>query len=271
MARQGFFGEIIHGEGGYIHNRTEAVFNKNNTTWRLKENMARNGNLYPTHGLGPICQIMNINRGDKLEYMVSTSSNDFTMGKMANKLAETDDYWKPYANHGYRGNMNTSTIRTNLGRTIMIQHDTSSPRVYSRIHLVSGTQACAQKYPLPERISKGHEWESPEEYKKIEEKYTPPVTKKMGEIARQIGGHGGMDLLMDWRLIDCLRNGLSLDMTVYDAAVYSCIGPLSEWSVANRSNSIDIPDFTCGAWKTNQPVMDISFQKGGGTTKVVAG
>jgi hypothetical protein len=270
MARQGLFGEIIHGEGGYIHNRTQTVFNKNTTTWRLKENMVRNGNLYPTHGLGPICQIMNINRGDKLDYMVSTSGKDFTMGKTVNKLAETDDYWKPFANHNYRGNMNVSTILTNLGRTIMIQHDVSSPRVYSRIHLVSGTTGSAQKYPLPERISQGHEWMTAEEYKKNEEKYTPPVTKKMGEIARQIGGHGGMDLLMDWRLIDCLRNGLSLDMTVYDAATYSCIGPLSEWSVANRSNSIDIPDFTCGGWKTNPPVMDISFDKGGGNTKVVA-
>ena len=127
------------------------------------------------------------------------------------------------------------------------------------------------KNPPAWKISSGHEWASPEEYKLLEEKYTPPITKKMGEIAKQVGGHGGMDLLMDWRLIDCLRNGLPLDMTVYDAATYSCIGPLSEWSVANRSNSIDVPDFTLGAWQTNKPVMDISFQRGGGTTKVVSG
>jgi Oxidoreductase family, NAD-binding Rossmann fold len=268
MARQGFFGEIIHGEGAYIHDRFERIFDKSQTTWRLKENINRNGNLYPTHGLGPICQIMNINRGDKMEYLVSTSGNDFMMGKMADKLAETDDFWKPYAHKNYRGNMNVSIIRTNKGRTIMLQHDVTSPHPYSRIHLVSGTKACAQKYPLPERISvaTGDEWLSTEEYKKLEEKYTPPISMKLGEMAKQIGGHGGMDFLINWRLIDCLRNGLPLDMDVYDAAAYSCIAPLSEWSVANRSNSIDVPDFTMGGWEKNQPAMDIQLQRGG-TTK----
>jgi len=269
MARQGFFGEIIHGEGAYIHDRFKRFFDKEQTTWRLQENINRNGNLYPTHGFGPICQIMNINRGGKLDYLVSASSNDFMMGKMADKLSETDDFWKLYAHKNYRGNMNTTTIRTNKGGTIMLQHDVTSPRPYSRIHLISGTKACAQEYPLPERISvsTGDEWLSAAEYKKLEEKYTPPITKKLGEMAKQIGGHGGMDFLMNWRLIDCLRNGLPLDMDVYDAASYSCIVPLSEWSVANRSNSIDVPDFTCGAWEKNQPVMDIDLHRGG-TTKV---
>src|SRR5205085_12524365 len=163
-----------------------------------------------------------------------------------------------------------STMRTSAGRTIMLQHDTTSPRVYSNIHLVSGTKAVAQKFPLPAKLSTGEEWMTPEQFKTIEEKYTPPITKKMGEIAKEVGGHGGMDLLLNWRLIDCLRNGLALDMDVYDAATYSCIVPLSEWSVANRSNSIDVPDFTCGSWKTNKPVMDITFERGGGTTKVKA-
>jgi hypothetical protein len=271
MVRQGFFGEIIHGEGAYIHDRFKRVFDKEQTTWRLKENINRNGNLYPTHGLGPICQIMNVNRGDKLDYLVSTSSNDFMLGKMADKLAETDDFWKPYAHKNFRGNMNVSTIRTNKGRTIMLQHDVTSPRVYSNIHLVSGTRACAQKHPLPTRISiaTGEEWISTEEYKKLEEKYTPEIVKKVGEAAKvwDPSGHGGMDLLLNWRLIDCLRNGLPLDMDVYDAALWSCIVPLSEWSVANRSNSIDVPDFTSGAWEKNQSAMDIELRKGG-TTKV---
>ncbi|MEP6596466.1 MAG: Gfo/Idh/MocA family oxidoreductase [Ginsengibacter sp.] len=272
MVRQGFFGEIIHGEGAYIHDRFKRVFDKSQTTWRLKENINRNGNLYPTHGFGPICQVMNINNGDKLEYMVSMSSNDFMLGKMADKLAETDDFWKPFAHQKFRGNMNVSTIRTTLGRTIMVQHDTTSPRVYSNIHLVSGTKGSALEYPLPPKITTGEEWLSDEEYKKLEEKYTPFITKKMAEVAKQLdpAGHGGIDLLINWRLIDCLRNGLPLDMSVYDAAAFSCIEPLSEWSVANRSNSIDIPDFTCGAWKTNQPLMDIALQGGGGTTKVKA-
>jgi hypothetical protein len=271
MARQGFFGDIIHGEGAYLHDRFKRFFDKEQTTWRLQENINRNGNLYPTHGLGPICQIMNINRGDKMEYLVSTSSNDFMLGKMADKLAETDDFWKPYAHKNYRGNMNVSTIKTNKGRTIMLQHDVTSPRPYSRIHYISGTRACAQEYPLPERIavSTSEEWLPAAEYKKLEDKYMPGIIRKLNEAAKTAdpAGHGGMDLLLNWRLIDCLRNGLPLDMDVYDAAAYSCIEPLSEWSVANRSNSIDVPDFTCGAWEKNQPVMDIELVKGG-TTKV---
>lgn len=267
MARQGFFGEIIHGEGAYIHDLVEMNFSKDkryHDMWRLKENAKRNGNLYPTHGLGPICQIMNINRGDQMDYLVSVSTNDFTMAQKARELAASDSFYQPYAEKNYRGNMNTTTIRTKLGRTIMVQHDVSSPRPYSRIHLVSGTEGAAQKWPLPGRIAKGHTWLSPDETSKLEEEFKLPIVKKIGEMAKKVGGHGGMDFLMDWRLVDCLRNGLPLDQDVYDAALWSSIGPLSEWSVANRSNSIDVPDFTCGAWKTNTPV-DVSIEKGGTT------
>ena len=98
----------------------------------------------------------------------------------------------------------------------------------------------------------------------LEQTYTPAITRQIGDLAKQIGGHGGMDFMMDWRLIDCLRNGLPMDMDVYDAASWSAISPLSEWSVANRSAAIDIPDFTAGNWKNNQP-HDISLQKGGNT------
>ena len=267
MARQGFFGEIVHGEGAYLHNLVDLNFSKDGyyEMWRLKENF-RNGNLYPTHGLGPICQVMNINRGDQMDYLVAVSSNDFTMHGKANELASQDPFFKEFANKDYRGNMNTMTIRTKKGRTIMIQHDVSSTRPYSRIHLISGTKGIARKWPA-KKIANSHErWLSPEEYRAVEERYTPEITKKLGEMAKQIGGHGGMDFLMDWRLIDCLRNGLPLDQDVYDAALWSAVAPLSEWSVANRSTSIDVPDFTSGSWKENKPV-DISLN-GGGTTKV---
>jgi predicted dehydrogenase len=268
MARQGFFGEIIHGEGAYIHNLVDLNFSKDGyyDMWRLKENF-RNGNLYPTHGLGPICQIMNINRGDQMDYLVSVSSNDFTMGEQARKLAAQDSFFQEFAGKNFRGNMNTTTVRTKKGRTMMIQHDVSSPRPYSRIHLVSGTKATASKWPEPARIATSHEkWLSEPEFKALEDQYKPELINKLGEMAKQIGGHGGMDFLMDWRLIDCLRNGLPLDQDVYDAALWSAIAPLSEWSVANRSNSIDVPDFTGGAWAKNVPV-DITL-RGGGTTKV---
>jgi hypothetical protein len=265
MARQGFFGEILHCEGAYIHNNVESLFDKNARydLWRLKENIAHNGNLYPTHGLGPVCQALNINRGDKLDYMISMSSNDFTMKGLEKEAYEKDPAtFKPFLNGGFRGNMNTSVIKTDSGKTIMLQHDVSSPRVYSRIHLISGTKASAQKYPLPGKIAVGHEqWLSDAEMKKLEDTYTLPIVKKLGEMAQQIGGHGGMDFLMDWRWIDCLHNGLPIDSDVYDAALWTSISPLSEWSVAHRSAAIDIPDFTRGAWKTNKPV-DMSIEHG---------
>ncbi|MBE9461506.1 Gfo/Idh/MocA family protein [Dyadobacter subterraneus] len=266
MARQGFFGEITHGEGAYLHNLQEYVFSKDRfyQMWELEELSKRTGNLYPTHGLGPICQVMNINRGDQMDYLVSMSNNDFIMGETAKKLAADDLFFKPYVGRHFNGMINTSTIRTHKGKTILVQFDVSSPRPYSRIQLVSGTKGTALKYPEPARYSKDHEWLTAEEYKAVEEKYTPPIIKKIGEAAKQVGGHGGMDFLMDWRTIDCLRNGLPLDQDVYDAALWSSIGPLSEWSVAHRSNSIDVPDFTSGSWKTNKPV-DISMKEGGNT------
>lgn len=266
MNRQGLFGEIVHGEGAYIHTLIDSNFSKTTYSdmWRLKENM-RNGNLYPTHGLGPVAQAMNINRGDKMDYLTSMSGNDFQMAAMANDLASKDDFYKPYAGKKYRGNMNTTVIKTALGRTIMLQHDVTSPNVYSRIHKISGTKGSALKYPDPPKIALSHEgWLSDEEFKKLQDQYQPPIVKKIGEMAKQVGGHGGMDFLMDWHTIDCLRNGLPLDIDVYDAALWSSIAPLTEWSVANRSNSIDVPDFTNGSWKTNAPV-DITMQKGGNT------
>ena len=267
MARQGFFGEIVHCEGAYIHDlNEEIIWSKNRFVdmWQLKHIIKRKGNLYPTHGLGPLCQVMDINRGDKMDYMVSISGYDFSLGEKAKLLASTDDYYKPFACKSFNGNINTSVIHTEKGRTIMLQYDISSPRVYTRIQLISGTKASSLKYPLPGRISTGHEWLPEEEFKEIEDRYTPPIVKRIGEMAKQVGGHGGMDFLMDWRLIDCLRNGLPLDQDVYDAALWSSISPLSEWSVANRSESVDIPDFTCGSYKTNKPV-DISMTKGGNT------
>ncbi|MFN5007927.1 MAG: Gfo/Idh/MocA family protein [Bacteroidota bacterium] len=267
MARNGLFGEIVHAEGAYIHDLTkDYLFNKNAYAdmWRLKENMTRNGSLYPTHGLGPIAQCMNINRGDKFEYLVSMSTNDFTMGSMANELASKDDFFKPYANKNYRGNMNTTVIKTNFGKTLMVQHDVSTIRPYSRIHLVSGTKGAAQKWPGPEKIALGHGWMKPEEQKQMQEKYTLPIVKHIGEIAKNVGGHGGMDFIMDWRLIDCLRNGLPLDQDVYDAASWTSAGLLSEVSLKKRSASVDVPDFTRGAWQSNKP-HDLTLNGGGNT------
>jgi hypothetical protein len=268
MARQGFFGEIVHVEGAYIHNLIDLNFDKDGyqNMWRLRENTGISGNLYPTHGLGPICQVLNINRGDQMDYLTSVSTNDFNMRDVANDLAAKDPFFKPWEHAKFRGNMNTTLVRTKKGKSIMIQHDISSPQPYSRIHLVSGSKAFARKWP-ERKIAEGHDWVKPDRYKELETMYTPEIVKKVGELAKKVGGHGGMDFIMDWRLIDCLRNGIAIDQDVYDAALWSSITPLSVASVANRSSSVDVPDFTRGAWQSNAPV-EITL-KGAGSTGVL--
>jgi len=147
----------------------------------------------------------------------------------------------------------------------MLQHDVTSPNIYSRIYKISGAKGSSLKYPLPGRMSLGDEnWFGPDKMAELEKKYEPPIVTKLGAMAKQVGGHGGMDFLMDWRTIDCLRNGLPLDIDVYDAASWSSIAPLSESSVARNSAAVAIPDFTSGSWKTNQPV-DNQLQKGANT------
>lgn len=274
MARQGAFGDLIHGEGAYIHNLDYWMFNKPKDEkmtdgaytkmWRIHENK-RKANVYPTHGLGPICQAMNINRGDKMEYLTAMMGNDFSFKDKIKERAKEDPFYEQFVGWEMRGNMDMQMIRTNKGRTILIQHDISSPRPYSRIHQLSGTKCFAQKYPI-QQIAFGHEVADEAKMAELKEKYEPEIVKRVGAMAKQVGGHGGMDFIMDWRLIDCLRNGLPMDMDVYDAAAWSSITPLSEWSIANGSAPIQVPDFTRGKWKTNKPV-ELTL-KGGGTTKV---
>ncbi|HZH71564.1 MAG TPA: Gfo/Idh/MocA family oxidoreductase [Mariniphaga sp.] len=266
MARQGFFGEIIHVDAAYISNQMNTNLRKD-LEWRTKEFINRDGNIYPTHGLGPACQVLNINRGDRLDFITSVSSHDFTMGAEIEKRAAEDDYYKQFIGQWKLGNMNTSTIKTVNGKTLMLQYNVGNPRPGTRIHWVVGTKGIAKKQPAPSRIAQGGGWMNEVELKALEEKFTPPIVKIAGEMAKKIGGHGGMDFLMQWRLVDCLRNGLPLDMDCYDAAAWSSIVPLSEWSVANNSCPVAIPDFTRGSWKENAP-LDIEMKSGGGTTAI---
>lgn len=273
MARKGFFGEIVHGDCAYNTSKMSNNFSKTTywDMWWLKLYGSKKGNIYPTHGLGPVSQIMNINRGDRFDYLVSMESNDFMMGATARALAAGDEFFKPFTDKDYRGNINTTIIRTIRGRTIMVQHDGTSPRgPHSVIHGITGTKGMALEYPLPPRISRNlRGWVSQEEYDALAKEYTPAIITRMRDLSKRVGtGHGGTDLLEDWRLIDCLRNGLPLDQDVYDAASWSSVVPLSEWSVLHRSNSIEVPDFTVGAWEKNLPNMDINLTRGG-TTKVL--
>ncbi len=217
--------------------------------WRLKYDKIHTGNPYPTHGLGPVAHALNIHRGDKMDYLVSMSSDQKGMTAYAEQKFGKES---EFAKQNYAlGDMNTTIIRTAKGKTIMIEHNVTSPRPYSRLHTLIGTKGFAQKYPV-EGIAlepNAHEFLSPQKLDSLMKVYEHPFSKEMGEKARIVGGHGGMDFIMDYRLIYCLRNGLPLDMDVYDAAEWSSIVELSETSVLNGSVPVKVPDFTRGAWK----------------------
>jgi hypothetical protein len=248
--------DIMHAECAYIHDLRWLKFNKKDgywNMWRLQYSKWHTGNLYPTHGLGPVAQIMKINRGDRMEYLTSMSSNQVGMSLYAREKFGADS---PEARQNYRlGDMNTTLVQTFDGKTIMIQHDTTSPRSYSRIHLLSGTKGIAQKWPRQQVALEpnAHQWLKKEDFDTLMAQYEHPISREIGEKAKQVGGHGGMDFIMDYRLIYCLRNGLPLDQDVYDAATWSSIVELSEISVKNHSSAVEVPDFTRGAWETGKP------------------
>lgn len=278
MVRNGIFGKIIHGEGAYIHdlmNRYNFSKTMYHNLWRLNENIGRNGNLYPQHGLVPVAQMMDLNYGDQMDYMVSMSSNDFMMEERAQELASEDEFWEPYVDRNYRGNINTSIIRTYKGRTIMLQHDVTTPRPAVRFDLISGTKGTFKARPGRVGFSYNDGWIPEKEFNELIEENTPKITRQFEELVNRAqegreAEHSYAQVnATDWRLIDCLRNGLPVEMDVYDAALTSAVAPLSEWSVANRSNSVNVPDFTNGAWKTNKRGMDINLENGGGTTRIL--
>lgn len=252
MVRQGIFGELLHAECGYLHDlRNYKVGDLYEGQWRIYHSIRRNGNLYPTHGLGPVAQCMNVNRGDKFEYLVSVSTPPRGLNLYAAEKLGPDH---KFARQKYAlGDVNVSLIKTVNGYTITLYHDTNLPRPYSRINLVQGTRGITQGYPDRIHIegrSPAHRWEPLENYR---EEFEHPLWRKIGELAKG-GGHGGMDFLEDYRLIQSLRTGTSTDMDVYDAAALSCVSELSERSVADKSRPKDFPDFTRGLWKKRPPL-----------------
>lgn len=277
MAKQGFFGEIVHGDGAYNTSKMGNNFSKTMywNMWWLRMYGSHKGNIYPTHGMGPIAQMMNINRGDRFDFMVSVESKDFMMAEKAKELAKDDSFYEEFAKMQYRGNMSSMLIRTREGRTLNIQHDATSPSPHNLIHGVYGTEGSVLYDPPPPRICTGnHKWADGQTYDELIEKYKPGLLHKFEEFRRGLSadlesGHGGSDLINVWHIIDCLRNGLPLDQDVYDAAAFSSVVELSEWSVHNNSNSIKIPDFTVGAWRNNKPNMDINLENGGGNTRIL--
>ncbi len=252
MVRLGMFGEVLHAEGGYLHDLRGIKFSSEGEgLWRRAHSWRRNGNLYPTHGLGPVANCLDINRGDRFDYLVSMSgpSRGLQEYAIANFPPGSSQRQEQFA----LGDVNVSMIKTALGKTIYVVHDTNLPRPYSRINAVQGTKGLFAGFPnrvYIEGRSPGHRWEEAEDYL---EEFEHPLWKAKGAIGEGVG-HGGMDYLEDYRLIKCLREGTPTDMNVYDAASLSAVTQLSEWSVADKSRPMDFPDFTRGRWKTNRPL-----------------
>jgi predicted dehydrogenase len=253
MIHAGLFGDLLYGEAAYLHDLREELFsNKGEGLWRRTVHTERDGNLYPTHGLGPVAHYMGINRGDRFDYLVSMSTP--VKGLAAYRAAHVpqgDPKWKErYIN----GDMNTSLIKTANGLTINLQHDVSNPHPYDRLNCIAGTKGIFRDYPprlYLDGQAGGEEWGSIDSYKA---QYEHPLWKRQGEIARKLGGHGGMDFIMVYRLLECIRKGLPPDMDAYDAASWSAPGPLSEMSLARGSGPVKFPDFTRGRWKERKPV-----------------
>jgi hypothetical protein len=258
MCRLGVFGELLHGEAAYIHDLRGQMHEVERGTgsWRTVHYQKRNGNLYPTHGLGPVCQYMNINRGDRMDFLSSVSCNSRVREIYAKEKFPADHKW----NKGkfVCGDINTTIVRSVMGKTIMIQWDEQLPRPYTRHNLIQGTKGVWGGFPnrfVADKVTPNTDsWMQREALNSVFEKYDHPLWTRIANDPANQGGHGGMDFIMLWRIVYCLRNGLPLDQDVYDAATWSVIGPLSEWSVKNRGRSIDVPDFTRGKWKTMQPL-----------------
>ena len=277
LARMGMFGEINHAEGAYIHDLRAVIpsTGKHYNTewvWRYGENMVHKGNRYPTHGLVPICQTMGINRGDRFDYLVSLENGPHNVNyEYFKKEFLTDADGRRKDAPAEMGDMNTTLIKTVKGKSIMVQHDVSSPRPYSRANLISGTRGIVRDFPFQCAFEdkcfdrKAHEWFSEEAANAVRTKYMHPMWRDISPVAQKVGGHGGMDFIMDLRWAWCLQNGEPLDMDVYDLAATSCLCELTEASVRSGSSPQSIPDFTRGNWRNVRPwgVVNVDLKKMG--------
>lgn len=257
MAQQGLFGEVLHVEGSYIHNLDE-YWSEYWNNWRLDYNQKHKGDVYATHGIGPDCQVLNIHRGDRMEYLVSMETKSINGRKHVEK-----NTGKPCTDF-QNGDQTSTMIHTVNGKTMLIQHNVMTPRPYNRMFQIVGTEGYASKYPIEELAFRPTQLNSEKEIniENINEhnavpdsvrtgllnRYTPEFVKELEGTAKKVGGHGGMDYIMDYRFVYCLRNGLPLDMDVYDMAEWCSMGELTKISIENQSAPVAIPDFTRGAW-----------------------
>jgi len=275
MVREGMFGELVHARCGYQHDLRHVKFNDgvqpygggvefgekgiSEARWRTEHSLKRNADVYPTHGIGPIANQMNINRGNRF---VSLSS-------MASKSRGLHDYIVNHPKGGEdhpnakikwkQGDVITTTIATANGETIIVTHDCNLPRPYSLGFRTQGTKGLVEyDYYNPrlyiEGISDPHQWSDPKE---IFAKHDHPLWKRYGEHATN-AGHGGMDFFVDNAFVESVKRQVNPPLDAYDAAAWSAITPLSEISIANNGEVQDFPDFTRGRWMTNKPTFAVN-------------
>lgn len=254
MVKKGLFGELVHLEGGYRHDlRDEIALGEEIRHYRLRNYMNRNAELYPTHELGPLAKLININRGNRMTMLTSMSSKAVGVNDWI-KRNRGEDY--PNANHRFtQGDVVTTCIKCAHGETIVLTHDTTLPRGYSRGNVVQGTHGIYSEDRggiLIDGMAKGDSWAH---------KFTP-MEEFFGEHIHPlwkdydvVGGHGGMDYLVMSAFIESVKNETDPPIDVYDAAAWMSITVLSENSIACGSMPVAIPDFTNGKWTHRKPYV----------------
>lgn len=257
MAQKGLLGEILHGEGSYHHN-LDPFWDSYWNNWRLDFNKEVKGDVYPTHGLGPVCQVMDIHRGDRFKTLVAMETKAVNGPKHVE--ARTGEKCEDFQN----ADLTMTMITTEKGKTILVEHDVMTPRPYNRMYQIVGSEGYAGKYPIQQLCLRDNALtEASTDYQNLgrevtysgdrlkailEDNRNPILTPELEALAKQVGGHGGMDFIMDYRLVYCLRNGLPLDMDVYDMAEWCCLTELGRISIENGNAPVEVPDFTRGAW-----------------------
>jgi predicted dehydrogenase len=248
MVHEGVFGEVLHAEAAYLHDLREILFeDRDEGLWRRAWHTRSNSNLYPTHGLGPVSWYLDVHAGDRFDYLVSMSTPERGLS-LHREATVSDKSNKKWSEKYITGDLNTSILKTVNGKTVMLQHDVSNARPYTRHNRVLGTKGAFEDYPpriYLEGMKGGERWNTIDEVKL---KFEHPLWTEVGELARKNGGHGGMDFVMAYRLVQCFRQGLAPDYDVYDAATWSAPLPLTEMSVAKGSAPMKFPDFTRGEW-----------------------
>ncbi len=248
MVKEGAFGDVLYAEAAYIHDLRGILFeDKDEGLWRRTPHTNRDGNFYPTHGLGPVAWFLDVHGGDRFDYLVSMSTPEAGLTDWrATHIPRDNPKW----DETYRaGDINTSLVKTVRGKTVLLQHNVTLPTPYDRLNSVRGTKGVFKDYPARlylEGQEGGHRFRPIDDA--VKARYTHPLWQRIGDIARAKGGHGGMDYIMAFRLIETMREGLPPDFDVYDAAALSAPWPLSEASLALSSAPVRFPDFTRGAW-----------------------